>query len=55
MGIFLITTYLGLMIQPFSNEIGTIIIIISLMAFSIVFGMSIGPATWLYTSEILDP
>lgn len=55
MGIFLLFIFVGLMIQPLSNNFGTIIIIIGLMAFSLIFGMSIGPVTWLYVSQVVDP
>ena len=55
MGIFLIAIFIGLMIQPLFNGFGTFIIIIGLMIFSLIFGMSIGPVTWLYVSEVLDP
>ena len=55
MGIFLLAIFVGLMIQPFANSFGTIIIIIALMVYSLIFGMSVGPVTWLYVSEVLDP
>lgn len=55
MGIFLVTTFIGLLIQSSFNDFGTIIIIIGLMGFSLAFGMTIGPVTWLYASEVLDP
>ena len=43
------------MIQNILNGLGTFLVLIGLGGFSITFGMTIGPCTWLYISEIADP
>jgi MFS family permease len=55
MSISLFAIFLGLMIQDSLNGLGTFLILVGLGACSIVFGMTIGPCTWLYISEIADP
>jgi hypothetical protein len=50
MSITLITLYVGLLIQEYSNGVGTFFILCGLSSFSLVFGMTIAPCNWLYIS-----
>ena len=47
--------FIGLSLQHFFNELGTFIILLGLSLFSIMFGMTLGPCTWLYLAETADP
>lgn len=55
MSLSLFSIFLGLMVQDSFNGLGTFLILVGLGLFSLVFGMTYGPCTWLYISEIADP
>lgn len=55
MCVSLFSIFLGLMIQDSLNGLGTFMILVGLGVVSISFGMTIGPCTWLYISEVADP
>lgn len=45
----------GLILQPYSILLGTVLVFVALTCFSIAFGATIGPVSWLYISEVADP
>jgi len=54
MGISTLFVTIGLASQTNFSFIGVFLILSGLCLFSFVFGISVGPTTWLYMSEVAD-
>jgi SP family sugar:H+ symporter-like MFS transporter len=50
LSISLMILFVGLIIQGISNGFGTFLVLLGLCMFSLIFGMTIAPCTWLYIS-----